>query len=134
MISALILATMLTTNAENTLVAKYGETERTRIHRGLAQVSEFWRAEDGDQAAFDEFVTTNFAGDPQTLDALFNRMQFTLESLDGHMNEISRDWKWQSDLDLGPIYPFDEIQAAYDPSAHVIDDLFANKLAFVVLL
>ncbi|HSP33044.1 MAG TPA: hypothetical protein VLU46_01880 [Thermoanaerobaculia bacterium] len=134
MISAIVIAAILSNNAENTLVAKYGEAQRVRIHRGLQQVAEFWRPEDGDQAAFDVFVTTNFAGDPQTLDALFNRMQFALESLDGHLSEISRDWKWQSDLDLGPIYPFDETMAAYDPSAHVNDDLFQNKLAFTVLL
>ena len=30
--------------------------------------------------------------------------------------------------------PFDEIIAGYDPSAHIIDDFFQNKLAFVVLL
>jgi hypothetical protein len=50
------------------------------------------------------------------------------------MLEIARDLRKQSDLDLGPIYPFDEILAGYDPSAHVTDDLFANKLAFTVLL
>jgi hypothetical protein len=135
MICATILAaTLMLPDTENKLAAKYGEAERPRIHRGLRQVAEFWRAEDGDQAAFDEFVMTNFAGDAQTRDALFNRMQFLLESLDGHMLEISRDWKWQSDLDLGPILPFDELTAGYDPSAHVNDDLFENKLAFVVLV
>ena len=30
--------------------------------------------------------------------------------------------------------PFDEIIAGYDPSAHILDDFFQNKLAFVVLL
>ncbi|HEV8659688.1 MAG TPA: hypothetical protein VGS96_13830, partial [Thermoanaerobaculia bacterium] len=134
MISAMILAAMLITPAENALVAKYGEAQRARIHRGLTQVAQFWRAEDGDAAAFEQFAKTNFAGDQTTLDALFSRMQFIFESLDGHMNEISRDWKWQSDLDLGPIYPFDEVTAGYDPSAHVTDDLFESKLAFVVLL
>src|SRR5438105_12739913 len=134
MISAMILTAVLITPTEDALVAKYGEAQRPRIHRGLTQVAQFWRDEDGDTASFDEFAKTNFAGDQTTLDALFNRMQFMLESLDGHMNEISRDWKWQSDLDLGPIYPFDEISAGYDPSAHVTADLFENKLAFVVLL
>ena len=56
------------------------------------------------------------------------------ETLDGHMLEIGRDFRKQSDLDLGPIYPFDETLAGYDPSAHVTDDLFENKLAFTVLL
>ncbi|HEV8436107.1 MAG TPA: hypothetical protein VGR95_22050, partial [Thermoanaerobaculia bacterium] len=119
---------------EADLVAKYGEAQRARAHRGVKQVAEFWRAEDGDAAAFRDFVTTNFAGDQKTLDALFDRFQFGLESLNGHLNEIMRDWKQQSDLDLGPILPFDEIMAAYDPYAHLNDDMFANKLAFVVLL
>lgn len=116
------------------LVAKYGEAQRARIERGIKQVRDFWRPEDGDEAALESFVRTYFAGDQATLDALFHRMEFVLESVDGHMNEISRDWKWQSDLDLGEVYPFDEVMAGWDPSAHVNDDLFANKLAFAVLL
>ena len=116
---------------EKELAGKHGEEARPRLARGLKQVAEFWRAEDGDAAAFEEFVRTNFAGDAKTLDALFDRMEFALESLDGHMLEIGRDFRKQSDLDLGPIYPFDETLAGYDPSAHVTDDFFANKLAFV---
>ena len=50
------------------------------------------------------------------------------------MNEIARDFRWQSDLDLGEIYPFDEVLAGYDPSAHFVDDFFRNRLAFAVLL
>ena len=134
-LAAVLLAMNLPTqNLESELVAKYGEGQRPRIARGLKQVAEFWRTEDGDAAAFEEFVRTNFAGDPQTLDALFNRIEFTFESIDGHMVEIGRDLRQQSDLDLGPIYPFDEFMAGYDPSAHISDDFFANKLAFVVLL
>jgi len=121
-------------NLTNELAAKYGETQRPAIERGVAQVRQFWRAEDGDDAAFAEFVRTNYAGDVATRDALFDRMEFAFESLDGHMLEISRDWRRQSDLDIGTVYGFDDIMAGYDPSAHVSDDLFANKLAFVVLL
>jgi hypothetical protein len=119
---------------EKELSAKYGEAARPRLARGLRQAAQFWRAEDGDAAAFAEFVRSDFAGDPKTLEALFNRMEFAFESLDGHMLEINRDFRRQSDLDLGPIYPFDETLAGYDPSAHVTDDFFGNKLAFTVLL
>ncbi|MFZ2490847.1 MAG: hypothetical protein WA208_05130, partial [Thermoanaerobaculia bacterium] len=105
-----------------------------RAAQGIRQVADFWRGDDGDAAAFESFVRTHFAGDPAKLDALFNRFQFTLESVDGHMNEIGRDLRWQSDLDLGPVYPFDEVMAGYEPSAHINDDFFENKLAFVVLL
>ena len=119
---------------ETELVAKYGEGQRARLQLGMKQVAQFWRAEDGDQAAFEELVRTHFAGDQETLDALFNRLQFILESVYGHMQEISRDLQWQSDLDIGTIYPFDEILAAYTPSAHLNDDFFKNKIAFITLL
>ncbi|HEU5250850.1 MAG TPA: hypothetical protein VFW15_12760 [Thermoanaerobaculia bacterium] len=122
------------TALEKELVAKHGEGQRERLRRGMDQVARFWRSEDGDAKAFEEFVRSSFAGDPATLDALFERMEFALESIEGQMVEINRDFRMQVDLDRGPIYPFDETLAGYDPSAHVTDDFFGNKLAFIVLL
>ena len=119
---------------QSELTGKYGNQQTERIARGLRQVSEYWRAEDGDAAAFEDFVRTNFAGDQATLDTMFNRFQSLLEQLDGHMHEIGREFRQQQDLDIGPVLPFDETFGGYDPSAHVLDDFFANKLAFTVLL
>src|SRR5713226_8069693 len=119
---------------EKELVAKYGESQHARLQRGLQQVAEFWRADDGDVATFEDFVRANFAGEQVTLDTMFNRLESLLEQLGGHMHEINREFRQQSDLDLGPVLPFDEIIGGYDPSAHVLDDCFQNKLAFVVLL
>ena len=119
---------------ERELVAKYGDGQRARTERGLGQVGEFWRAEDGNAAAFENFVRENFAGDQAALDTMFERFQRLLEQFDGHMHEISREFNQQSDLDLGPVLPYDEVFAGYDPSAHAIDDFFQNKLAFTVLL
>jgi hypothetical protein len=122
------------TKLENGLVKKYGETQRARAQRGLKQVASFWRTEDGDQTAFEEFVTTNFAGDQKAIDTMFNRYEYLLEQYNGHMHEIVREFRQQSDLDLGPIMPYDEVFAGYDPSSHASDDFFNNKIAFVVLL
>jgi hypothetical protein len=119
---------------ETELLAKYGEGQKARLRTGLHQVVEFWRPDDGDAATFENFVRTNFAGDPASLDVMFDRFQRLLEQLDGHMHEISREFATQQDLDLGPIRSYDETFGGYDPSAHVIDDFFQNKLAFVVLL
>ncbi len=119
---------------EQELVAKYGEGQRPRIQRGLKQAGEYWRAEDGDATVFAGFVRENFAGDQATLDTMFARFERLMEQLDGHMLEINKEFRMQSDLDAGPILPFDEVFAGYDPSAHVNDDFFGNKLAFVVLL
>lgn len=123
-----------TEKMQKELVAKYGEPQRARIERGLRQVASFWRAEDGDAGAFEEFVRTNFAGEQATLDTMFDRFEHNLEMVDGHMHEIGREFRQQSDLDVGPIMPFDDVFAGYDPAAHVTDDFFQNKLAFIVLL
>lgn len=122
------------TKLEASLTARYGAGQRVRVERGLRQVSSFWRAEDGDAAEFEEFVARNFAGDQATLDAVFARFEHNLEQLYGHMAEIGREFHSQSELDVGPVLPFDDLFAGYDPSAHLSEDLFKSKLAFVVLL
>jgi hypothetical protein len=113
------------------LVARHGEAQRARIERGVEQVAVLWREEDGDLAAF---VREQFIADPKVLDATFARLERTFEQLDGHFNEVGRELRWNTDLDVGPLLPADPLLAAYDPSAHVIDDLFQSKVGFVVLL
>jgi hypothetical protein len=119
---------------ENKLVENYGDIQKDRIDQGLYQVSAFWNNEDGDQKTFEDFVLSNFAGTQQALDEMFNRFEYLLEMLDGHMLEISRNFKIQTELDLGKVFPFDEVLAGYNPAAHVNDDLFQNKIAFTILL
>lgn len=116
------------------LAVHYGEAQRPRLQRGMEQVAGFWRAEDGDAATFEAFVRTHFAGDQATLDAMFGRYEYLLEQVGGHMNKMLLELRRQADLDLGPILPFDEVFSAYDPAAHLSDDFFANKAAFIVLL
>jgi hypothetical protein len=119
---------------EAALVEMHGEAQRPRIRRGLRQAAELWRAEDGDARAFGEFARTHFAADEATLDAMFERYEYLLERLDGHMLRVVQEFRRQSDLDLGPVLPFDQLFAAYNPAAHVGEDMFRNGLAFVVLL
>jgi hypothetical protein len=119
---------------ERELVTKYGEAQRERARRGIAQVAGFWTVKDGDALAFSEFVRTSFAGDQPAVNALLRRYEYNIEQLDGHLHEINREFRTPSDLDVGALQPYDDIFAAYDPTAHVIDDFFANKLAFIALL
>jgi hypothetical protein len=119
---------------EKELVAEHGEEQRQRVQQGLDQVADFWRSEDGGQESFEAFVRRNFAGDEKAFETMFARFEKLLEQLDGHSLEILLAFREQSDLDVGAIMPYDEVFAAYDPSAHASDDFFANKLAFTVLL
>jgi hypothetical protein len=123
-----------TTHLEREMTATPGAAFGDRLSRGLRQIGAYWQAQDGDREVFENFVRANFAADQGSLDALFDRFQRLLEQLDGHMHEIGREFRQHADLDLGPILPLDEISAGYDPGAHIADDFFENKLAFIVLL
>ncbi|HUP65801.1 MAG TPA: hypothetical protein VM557_11035 [Thermoanaerobaculia bacterium] len=118
---------------ETELVAQHGEAERPRIQRGLRQVSTFWLPQDGDAEELEQFVKANFATG-ETRDAMFDRLQIAFEQINGLMLDAVRELRMYTDLNRGPILPFDRILSGYDPSAHLNEDLFANKLAFVVLL
>jgi hypothetical protein len=120
---------------EHELVGKYSDSQRMRALRGMRQAYSLWNKDvDGDDKAFGDFVRANFAGTDEAVDTMFSRFQRLLEQLDGHMLELTREFRVQSDLDLGPIHTYDETFAGYDASAHVTDDFFKNKLAFTVLL
>ena len=84
----------------------------------MKQVSDFWRKEDGQRDVFEEFVRTNFAGDQSTLDQLFNRFQHNLEQFDGHMVEIGREFRQQSDLDTGHMIAF-QIEEQVDKAGNL---------------
>ncbi len=116
------------------LVARHGEGQRARIALGLKQTADFWRAEDGDAKAYGAFVREHFTPSGPALDQLYGRLAFVLESVYGHMAEIGRDLRWGADIQQGPLLSVDPLTAGYEPSAHLEDDFFANKLAFAVLL
>jgi len=119
---------------ETGLVELYGEGQRERAHRGIEQAAAQWRPEYGDALAFAQFVHDNFAGTQAAVDQLFSRFETNLEAIYGHSHEISRVLNEPLDLDVGPVMPYDETFGAWDPTAHVLDDLFNNKLALVALL
>jgi len=118
-------------DAKARLVAKYGETQRARIERGVDQVATLWRASDGDLAAF---CLEQYAPDDAARDALFDRLETLLEQIDGHGLELGRTMRWATEVESGPMLPVDALSAAYAPDAHVIEDLFATKVGFAALL
>ncbi len=120
--------------AKAALLESHGEVQRARIERGVDQAASLWRASDGDGEAFVAFAKENFASDPKVLDGLLVRFEENLESLDGHMLEIGRDLSRRTVIEMGPILPVDRLFGAWEPAAHVGEDLFAQKIAFVALL
>ena len=124
-----------TTKLQHELVAKYGAACASRAPSRAAQVAQFWRAEDGDAAAFEAFVARKLRRRPESRatpsstasSGCWRRSTVTWPSC--ATSSASRP-TWTA----GRSCRVDEIFAGYDPAAHVTDDLFANKIAFVVLL
>jgi hypothetical protein len=121
-------------SVKNALLEKYGEVQKFRIERGVAQAAALWREEDGTKKEFEEFCLQHFAGTPELLDANFERLQTNYEVLYGHYNKILLDLKRPLHLDWGALLPIDMTFGQYNPAAHLSDDFFKNKIAFFVRL
>jgi hypothetical protein len=117
-----------------TLADKYGETEKPRIERGVAQTAALWRESDGKAEDFEKFCTDNFVAGDTAVGTLFNKLQTAFEILNGNFNKMGLDLRIPLDLIGGDVTPIDEMLGAYSPSAHLSDDFFQNKVAFVTIL
>lgn len=116
------------------LKSTYGEQSADRITTGVEQVAKLWRGNDGTEDAFHNFCLEYFIQDPDTLEATFQRFEHNLEVMYGHNHEINRELSAPLEVVIDPLLPVDALFAEYNPFAHIHDDLFNNKLAFVVLL
>src|SRR5262249_4269530 len=97
-------------------------------------VLRFWRDGDGDAESLSAFLEDEFLPRGEALDATFERFEFAFERVGGYFTSMVRDLRRGADLDVGPLHPIDQHLAAWSPAAHLADDLFRNRLAFVALL
>jgi len=116
------------------LVARHGEAEASRIRLGVSQAAQRWWPEDGDAASFAASCDESFIASGPELDRTFARLEAVLEQADGHLHEIRRELLTPLDLDTGPIEKVDRLLGNLDLAAHVDDDLFHTKVAFLALL
>ncbi|MGD9976587.1 MAG: hypothetical protein AB7S54_01465 [Bacteroidales bacterium] len=116
------------------LTDKYGDSQKFRIERGVNQVALLWRNADGTQAEFEEFCNTQFIADEAALDRLFGKLSYGFETLNGYFILLSKELMRPLHLDWGPITPVDELLGSYNAAAHLSEDLYANKIAFITAL
>jgi hypothetical protein len=116
------------------LLARYGTEHAVRIQRGVTQVAVRWWPEDGDAAVLAAFCEASFIADPADLATTFRRLETVLEQVDGHLHEVRRELTTPLDLDTGPLTTVDRMFADLDLAAHVEEDLFRNRVAFLALL
>jgi hypothetical protein len=116
------------------LIDTHGASQASRIRRGVSQVAERWWPEDGREAMLARFCLDHFVSDEEDLERIFLRLQDAIEQIDGHMHEVRRELRTPMDLDTGEVQPADRLLGEMDLAAHVDEDLFKNKVAFLALL
>ncbi len=121
-------------NVIKQLTDSCGEAAKFRIERGVKQAASLWQKEDGSNEEFSKFCKENFIADSAKLNVLFVKLQTAFEVLWGNFNKIGMDLRIPVDLDGPKLTPVDQLFAAYSPSAHLTDDLFQNKIAFITAL
>lgn len=125
------------TNVQSTIAAlqdKYGDASLERMQRSVPQVASLWTAQDGTPEEFQQFCLDHFVADSAHLVRMANIIQANLESLWGCFNKISVDLKLPLHVAGPEPTELDELFGGFDPSAHFGDDMFQQKIAFIVVL
>jgi hypothetical protein len=108
--------------------------DKALIEKGVRQVARLWKTEDGSEAEFSRFCSENFFGNPDEKKQVFLKISDYLEAIYGNFNEMTLRLQRNVHEATGPLLPIDEAFAAYSPSAHLSDDFFDNKMAFIIAL
>lgn len=118
----------------NRICEERGNAIRQRALEGARCAASYWREEDGDEAEFSSFCLEHLARDEDGLELLYSRLEAAWERLDGAMHSLHLGFEWGVHVDKDPLLPVDGILSAWSPYAHLSDDFYANKLAFVIHL
>jgi hypothetical protein len=121
-------------DAIDSLVQKHGELQIQSIQKGVKHTASLWTAGDGTDKEFVSFCYGNFIADQKGKSLLFDKLSNYFESLSGHFNKITLDLRKNVDLNNGELLEIDKIFSGYSVGAHLQDDLYKNKIAFVVAL
>lgn len=109
-------------------------SDAVMVEKGIRHAASLWRNTDGTPEEFVQFCADNFIADPSKKEVTFKRYCEYFESLYGHINKLTLDMQENVQLQKGEVLPIDPLFAGYNPGAHLISDLYDNKIAFNVAL
>ena len=106
-----------------------------RMERGVKQAAALWTDEDGSAEEFRAFVNTHYAKTEEERTALFESLSRIMERLNESADMLTVELLKPTQLtNAGEPTDIDWIMSGYDAKAHLMDDLFANKVAFITVL
>lgn len=115
-------------------IDKFPEANTELLEKGIKHAASLWRESDGSVEDFATFCKEQFIVDPAQKEATFVRLSEYFESLNGHFNKLSLDMQENMQLQKGDVLPIDPMFAGYDPAAHLLNDFYDNKIAFIMAL
>lgn len=117
-----------------TLNDSLGEAPKFRIERGVQQVANLWRESDGTVKDFEDFCLGNFVAEEAALENLYRKLERNFEIFNGYFHKMDVLLKEPIQLEGPEIEPVDMMFGSYNAAAHLTDDFFNNKIAFLTAL
>lgn len=115
-------------------LASKDKENRTNISKGVEQVARLWNETDGSEQEFQAFCLENYVSDPAVKEQVFLKVSDYMEGISGYYNQMYLRLQRNLNLDTGPLLPIDEKFGSYSPNAHLTDDLYSNKIGFIIAL
>ena len=117
------------------IVSANAQADSCMVARGVSQVAEVWNESDGGEDAFKEFVVSSYAGSSEKRAELYDRIAYILEQC-GQSGDMLNNILQEPTTLVGKGEPtlVDWIISGYNPMAHFVEDMFANKVAHVCIL
>jgi hypothetical protein len=121
-----------------TVLSRLGETSSESLsplaERGVRQAAALWREIDGSQDDFIAFCLENYCMNEPSREILFNKLSVACENIFGTANQLSVALKKPVHLQGDDLTQIDLIMGNYGPSSHFMEDMYANKVAFICVL
>ncbi len=125
-----------TTQSEaiNLLLENYGNKVSARAERGVKHLASLWRSKDGTPDEFKTYCKENFIVEESEREIVFNKISRNIEILYGYFNQITLELNKPIHEPMGETHKVDGEFGGYNASAHLIEDMYNNKLAFYIAL
>jgi hypothetical protein len=120
--------------ALDSIKAAFPAADMQRAEKGVKQAAALWFAEDGTAEDFIVFCKENFIADETMREATFRQISTHLETLFGLGNKMMVNLLLPIHVSGPEPLPADMMFGSFNPSSHLTEDMFSNKIAFYVLL
>ncbi|HAN00682.1 MAG TPA: hypothetical protein DCQ26_18970 [Marinilabiliales bacterium] len=108
--------------------------DATLIQKGVTHAGSLWRAADGTAKEFSQFCMKNYFSASDEKKNIYLKLEQYLETINGHFTLMGIGLNKNVTLNNGPLAEVDKLFASYNAAAHWMDDLYKNKIAFVIAL